>query len=394
MECGRFPTLFPSGTDGSTMRVSRPGEANGPCWRWARLLRAKPERPRRSHCVRGLEALEGRALLSLGFASMQGAARSALIGREHAEGDAPRRRSVPRGRAAGQEGPSVFGVRKVMSDVVYRQVGGHRVKLDVYAPVGPRPAEGWPAVLALPGGGWRWASKQDYGGAASALCRAGFVVVAVDYTYSDPGVRTWPTNLEDVREAVRWVRRNSTRIGVDPGKIAVMGESAGGHLAALAGTYPDGRVIAEGTPVDPIGQPTGGVSARVQAVVNFYGPGDLLTQYRDSPRDRPYMASFLGGTPDRVPGRYVAASAVSHVSPDDPPMLIFQGTRDAIVPMSQSVELDAALKAAGVPSRLVLLDGFSHGFRFDLGRGVSVLPEVVGFLNTALQVEPKSNRRV
>jgi acetyl esterase/lipase len=281
-----------------------------------------------------------------------------------------------------------------MSDVVYRQVGGHQVTRDVYAPVGPRPAEGWPAVLALPGGGWRRASMQDYGGAASALSRSGFVVVAVDYTYSDPGVRTWPTNLEDVREAVRWVRRNATRIGVDPGKIAVMGESAGGHLAALAGTYPDGRVITEGTPEDPVGQPTGGVSARVQAVVNFYGPGDLLTQYRDSPRDRPYMASFLGGTPDRVPGRYVAASAVSHVSPDDPPMLIFQGTRDAIVPMSQSVELDAALRAAGVPSRLVLLDGFSHGFRFDLGRGVSVLPEVVGFLNTALQVEPNSNRRV
>jgi acetyl esterase/lipase len=351
----------------------------------------KPAVRRRRPTNRSFDRLEERSLLSagLGFSTTaagriapidQGLGRSAMVGQLRAGLRAAREASA----TAGQQTAAVLGhlgVAKAMSDVVYNQQGGHQAKLDVYRPTGPAPAGGWPAVIAIPGGGWEWASKKDYGSAASGLARYGFVVVAVDYTFSSPGVRSWPANLNDLKQAVRWVRKHAASLGVDPNKIAAMGESAGAHLAALLGTYPDGPAVADGTPQGAASWPDG-VSSRVEAVVDFYGPIDLVAEYRDSPRARPDLVSFLGGTPDQVPARYVAASPIDHIGPDTPPMFLIHGTADAIVPYQQTVAMDAALKAAGIPDEFTLLQGFTHGFRFQFGPD-NLLPGIAGFLNTA-----------
>jgi acetyl esterase/lipase len=172
-------------------------------------------------------------------------------------------------------------------------------------------------------------------------------------------------------------------LGIDPDKVVAMGESSGAHLAALAGTLPNGPVNREGANPALSGPDPSGISARVQAVVDFYGPTDLLNEYRDRPAARPYLRSVLGGSADQVPGRYVAASPVSHVSRDDPPTFIIQGTADKIIPTSQSTELADALRAAGVSVQLTFLPGITHGFRLRIG-GYSLVPSVLAFLDSAL----------
>src|SRR5579864_738404 len=127
---------------------------------------------------------------------------------------------------------------EVYTDIVYRRVAGRQVALDVYVPVLPAPPRGRPAVLAIHGGGWRGGTKNDYGREVARLAQHGYVVVSVDYQLSRSESPSWPQNFEDVREAVRWVRRHAQDFGVDPSRIAAMGSSAGGHLAALLGTAP------------------------------------------------------------------------------------------------------------------------------------------------------------
>ena len=114
------------------------------------------------------------------------------------------------------------------------------------------------------------------------------------------------------------------------------------------------------------GAPTTGVSTQVQAVVDFYGPTDLVAEWNSVPKTRAYLAAFLGGSPDQMPGRYQAASPVTYVNPQSPPVFIAQGVNDTTVPVSQSQELADALQAAGVAHQLVLVPGVGHGFMFGL----------------------------
>src|SRR5919107_1795723 len=137
---------------------------------------------------------------------------------------------------------------EVSLDIVYRRAGDREVKLDVYAPTAEAPPGGRPAILAIHGGGWRGGSKTDFGRMAARLTRHDYVVVSVGYLLSKPGSPSWPANFEDVREAVRWMRRHADDHGIDPDRIVAMGASAGGHLSALLGTYPDGPVAAAGLP--------------------------------------------------------------------------------------------------------------------------------------------------
>jgi acetyl esterase/lipase len=292
----------------------------------------------------------------------------------------------------GESAPRVRGV-SVERGIVYTVDAGSAIALDLYRPIGEAPPGGWPAVVAFPGGGWRWASRAQYGSVVGQLARSGFVVAVADYTYSTgaAGSRVWPNNFEDARNAVRWVRGNAPRLDVNPDKIAAEGVSSGSYLAALLGTYPDGPVSADSPPPDPAGPATGTageVSARVQAVVDFYGPVDLTSLYHESPRVEPYLVTFLGGTPDEIPGRYAAASVDTYVSPDDPPFFIVQGTVDQAVVPSQSALLASKLNEAGVPNSLEYLVGLPHGFQFHINNHLDLLPQVVRFLNEAFDHRP------
>jgi acetyl esterase/lipase len=260
----------------------------------------------------------------------------------------------------------------VERDVVYTADRGQAITLDLYRPVGTPPRGGWPAVVAFPGGGWQWASKTQYGGSVGQLARHGFVVAVADYTFASatPGSRSWPMNFNDAQNAVRWVRRHAERLDVNPDAIAAEGVSSGAYLASLLGVHPEGP------------------SAGVEAVVDFYGPVDLGKLWIDAPRDDRHLMTFLGGTPAQVPERYVTASVDSYVTAGAPPFFIAQGTVDRAVPPSQTNLLVNDLKQAGVPYSLVYLVGLGHGFEFYINPRYNLLPQVVTFLDQALNHRP------
>ena len=263
---------------------------------------------------------------------------------------------------------------RIERDVIYRDVPGDREALDIYRPRGPAPEGGRPVILAIHGGGWARYNKAQYGPAVAPLTRKGFLVIVPNYRLSKPGEPSWPTNFEGIRDAVRWVRLHAKDLGADPDRIAAMGESAGGHLAELLGTYPDEPVNPDGPPWDSDARNSvDAISARVEAVVSFYGPSDLADLDARSPLASGRIRRFLGASPDRAPGRYEAASPINHVTPDDPPMLLIHGSADTLVSPSQSVAMKRKLNSEGVPARLVIVPGAPHGFGLhtsgrDLGR--------------------------
>jgi dipeptidyl aminopeptidase/acylaminoacyl peptidase len=116
--------------------------------------------------------------------------------------------------------------------------------------------------------------------------------------------------------------------------------------------------------------------------VDFYGPADLRGLLESRRETGGPIHLFLGGGPDRFPGRFEAASPVRHVSSDDPPMLLIHGADDPLIPVAQSEALAATLEAAGVPHRLIVVEGARHGFDLKVG-GRDLVPEVIAFLDDA-----------
>lgn len=318
-----------------------------------------------------VELLDGRMLLSGGLGHQPS------LAHPHAE-------HLPAAHLGAAGSARAVGMpAREISNLVYLNQGGRQEHLDLYLPSGPAPAGGRPVILALPGGGWRWVRRSDLGSYVAQFTRQGFVVAVADYAFasSTPGTHIYPTNIEDVRQAVRWLKTNASKFGIDPNRVAVWGESAGGNLASLLGTYPDGP-FPDSANRDSA-TPT--VSANVQAVIDFYGPTDLAALYQQATKDQGYLQTFLGGTPEQYPARYDAASPVTHVSAGDPPFLIFQGSIDTAVPQAQSIELAQKLRAAGVPVQLELLD-LPHGFRPKLTKAVDYTPVVLSFLEKSLNL--------
>jgi acetyl esterase/lipase len=249
-----------------------------------------------------------------------------------------------------------------MQDVSYPAANGQSQLLDVYLPKTPAPAGGRPVMIAIHGGGWRNYDKSNYGpDIAAAFVPAGYVVVAPNYTLSRPGAPSWPTNLQDLQAAVRWVRANAGTLGIDPNRVVAVGESAGANLAALLGTSSPGAG-----------------DAAVDAVVAFSTPSDLSSLYVGKLADRLEIAQFLGGTPQQMPASYAAASPVSQVAAGDPPMLVIQGQQDPLIPVTQSQALAGALGAVGVRHKLITTRG-GHLVAFPQMYS-NLIPRVVKFL--------------
>jgi acetyl esterase/lipase len=263
---------------------------------------------------------------------------------------------------------------------VYRTSDARELTLDVYRPVPTLNASGAdrprPAVLAIHGGSWNGGSmsayRYDAQNAAVRLAQHGMVVFAIDYRLARPGSPSWPAVVDDLREAVRWVRRHSREFRVDPDRIAAMGQSSGGLLALLLATCPEEKG-------------PDGVSSRVQAVVTFYAPSDLPGLLRSRHLAHEPARAFLGGSDSGLSGRAAEASPIEHVTPDDPPTLLIHGTDDAWVPLDQSMRMSEALDRAGVPIRLIVVNGARHGFECQLEEPVNrdLLPEILAFLESA-----------
>ncbi len=236
-------------------------------------------------------------------------------------------------------------------DVEYGDAGGEALMLDLYRPAGK--AEGpLPAVVWIHGGGWRSGDKNNVANAI-ALTARGYVLASINYRLS--GVAPFPAAVEDCKRAVRWLRSQAGRLGVDPGRIGVWGSSAGGHLSLMVGCADESAGLE--------GKGEEGVSSRVRAVCSWFGPADFTSRAGRSGRAGDIIRQFLGGGPEEIPDTYALASPLTHVTADDPPVLFVHGDRDTLVPLSHSEVMLAALKKAGVEATLVVVKNGGHGFR-------------------------------
>jgi acetyl esterase/lipase len=268
----------------------------------------------------------------------------------------------------------------VVRDQVYRADGSRLAKLDVFLPdvqLGPSGERTrHPGVLAIHGGSWIGGSRAEYGPQVSRLVEHGHVVFVADYLLSRPDQPGWPGALEDLREAVRWIRRHADEFRVDPDRLIALGSGAGGHLAALLGTSLPS--LAEGE-----------TSSRVHAVVSLYGPTDLAETVRGRRLMHDPVWLFLGdrARDDISPVR--AASPIHQVSGQTPPMLLVHGLEDTWVSPRQSQDMAVRLSQARVRNRLLLVPGARHGFEFRIGSPESrdLLPEILAFLETVWQVD-------
>jgi len=243
-------------------------------------------------------------------------------------------------------------------DLPYAATGNPRQRLDLYLPKS-RARERLPVIVFFHGGAWRYGGKSDGAGRLMPFLRSGrYAGVSAGYRLS--GEATWPAQIHDAKAAVRWVRANASRYGLDAERIGVLGRSAGGHLALLLGASGDVPEL-EGE----VGEHAG-VSSQVAAVANFFGVAELLAMIGppsdvDRTRADAPEALLLGGPLRENAEKAKAASPLSYVSPNDPPVLTVHGTLDRMVPYDQALRLDAALRAAGVPSYLVRVEGAGHG---------------------------------
>ncbi|NIP22567.1 MAG: alpha/beta hydrolase fold domain-containing protein [Phycisphaerae bacterium] len=247
---------------------------------------------------------------------------------------------------------------KVERDIVYARVGERKLLLDLYLP--PKGPDLLPVIVWVHGGGWRGGSKGS-GGRARGMLKKGYAVVDVGYRLS--GEAIFPAQVEDCKAAVRWVRANAARYGLNPDRIGAWGSSAGGHLVAFLGTAGDVKEFDTNANAK--------YSSRVQAVCDWFGPTDFLQMDKHAPEgsrlvhDDPKSPESLlvGGPIQKEPYRSVAGKAnpITYVTKDDPPFLIMHGDKDMLVPLHQSELLHKALKKVGVGATLCVVKGAGHG---------------------------------
>jgi acetyl esterase/lipase len=232
----------------------------------------------------------------------------------------------------------------VKQDVAYGTAGGHPLLLDIYSP-NDGTSDLRPALVLIHGGGWTSVDKSTMNGMGMFLARSGFVAFSVDYRLMHGTENLWPTQLDDVQRAVRWIRANATKYRVDRDHIGAFGHSAGAQLAALLGME-DTR--------DNSDPALARYSSKVQAVVDVSGPSDFTVNH-DPDRDA-FLAAFFGGDYAHHPTVWQDASPVFHVSRKSSPFLIVHGTKDPDVPIAQSQELTEKLEEARVPVRFVKVE--------------------------------------
>jgi acetyl esterase/lipase len=250
---------------------------------------------------------------------------------------------------------------QIIRDVEYGRGGGLPLYLDIYIPQKPI-MKPMPAVVFIHGGGWQ--SGDKYPSQVQSIAQRGFFALSINYRLS--GVATFPAAVEDCKCAVRWLRANATRYNVDPERIGVWGGSAGGHLALMVACTDETDGL-EGN---------GGwetYSSRVQAVCSYYGPTDLA--HMQDGGDTTAPARFIGGSPLQKPEVYKLASPVTHVTPDDPPLLMVHGESDRVVPYTQSVTMQEAYHKLGLKVELVKVLNAGHGFQPIGDKVMSPLPK-------------------
>jgi len=237
-----------------------------------------------------------------------------------------------------------FGVRspKVREDgLVYSTRDGEALSLQLYRP--ETAASPLPVILVVHGGSWRSGSRLEMPDLSRYLAARGYAVASIDYGLT-PAAR-FPGPVEDVRAALSYLRAKSKELGVDPGRVVLLGRSAGSQIALAA--------AAERLP-------------GVRGVIDFYGPNDMRLAWTvpGSPwilDTHSLLRAYMGGPPAELPKLYDEASALGRAGKDFPPTLMIHGGRDELVWPVHELRLSARLSALGVPHYFLDMPWATHG---------------------------------
>ena len=252
----------------------------------------------------------------------------------------------------------------VMRDIRYVKGGHERQSLDLALPIKRKSNSPLPVIAFIHGGAWRAGNKDNGLSQLYELLESGqYAGVSIGYRLSQHA--KWPAQIHDCKAALRWVKANAKKYGLDGRRIAVHGTSAGGHLVALLGTSAgvpemDGSI---GLHMD--------ISTEVRCVLNYYGPtnflrmNDFKSRIDHDAADSP-ESQLIGGAIQDNKIKTLTANPITYIDSEDAPFLIMHGTDDMLVPYNQSVLLDKALKKSGVPSVFLTIKGGKHRG----GRGV------------------------
>jgi acetyl esterase/lipase len=265
----------------------------------------------------------------------------------------------------------------------FATVEGQTLKLDVYRAAAVKttsPQTMRAAVIVVHGGSWNAGERSDYPLWNEWLAREGYAVFDVDYRLAPQP--NWRAATGDVKCAVGWVRANAARFGVDPARVALLGRSAGAHLALLA---------AYSTREPALPPACAAPDATVGAVVSLYAPTDLKWGY-EHPANRLVLdgpakiRNFVGGTPASAPEDIRLASPTSHVNSQTPPTLLFHGGRDQLVSERHMTLLAERLARQNVAHRALRIPYAQHGFDYNFHGWGSQLtrPLLLNFLREHL----------
>lgn len=246
--------------------------------------------------------------------------------------------------------------------------------LDIYLPANVKGKI--PLVIFIHGGGWlsndKYADMGYMKKTIAEIVAAGYALASIDYRFSTQAV--FPAQIQDCNRAVSFLYDNADKYGFDKNRFAVMGFSAGGHLASLLG-------LSNNNHVANFYMAGSSQSFRIKAVVDFYGPAELIL-FPGADNEKSPEGLLIGAAPLTRPDLAKAASPVTYVDKNDPPFLIIHGEKDELVSPRQSKLLSAWLNVVGVPNEVIMVKDAPHfGVMFDAD---DVRMKVMSFLKKQL----------
>ena len=249
----------------------------------------------------------------------------------------------------------------IKEGIVIGEGGGRSLEADVFLP--PLEEKNRPAVLFIHGGGWIEGDRSQLRGYGILLARLGFVCMCNSYRLSNESI--WPAQIQDVNCAIRYLRANATDLGLDPDRIGVSGNSAGGHLSLMAAA----------TNYDQIFEGEGGsneVSSKIKAVCAIYPPTTIRQLEMPNPLENAFL--MLMGKEAKKED-YDKASPLNYVTEDYPPCMLIHGSTDSVVRLKDSTKFYEKLIEFNRPASLHIFSEEEHAFdgEPDYGRAIADL---------------------
>ncbi|MEM7476111.1 MAG: alpha/beta hydrolase [Planctomycetota bacterium] len=240
---------------------------------------------------------------------------------------------------------------------VYKEASGDKLWIYRFDPDGHDASQHKrPAVVFFFGGGWNGGTVTQFEQHSKYLASRGMIAFVADYRVKSRQKTAPDACVADGKSAIRWVRKNAERLGIDPNRIAAGGGSAGGHVAATTG-------ICDG--LDDASETNSPVSSKSNALLLFN------PVYDNGPK---------GYGHDRIKQWYPAISPANNITKDDPPTIVFLGSNDSLIPVTTAEDFDRNLKSVGITSELWIYEGQPHGF-FNEGKSQE------SFLDTVLKMD-------